>query len=71
MNTDDEIEVQLLRAARVHVVRADPGKLVLQMTGVTDTYFLMATDELAALAERLAADARLLSTGNASGTSPS
>ncbi|MDN5928714.1 MAG: hypothetical protein L0I29_16725 [Hyphomicrobiales bacterium] len=56
-----EIQVQRLRAARVCTVRSDPGKVVLQMTGHGETYFLLDIDELTALAARLSADAQLLS----------
>lgn len=61
MSTSDELSVQALRSARVHVVRSEPGKVVLQMTGSADEiYLMMSVDELAALAKRLSEDAATL-----------
>lgn len=72
MSEADDIEVQALVAARVHIVKSRPGSLVLQVTGARDeTYFLMTVEELTALAGRLTADAQLLSTTSETGASPS
>lgn len=61
MTGRDEIAVQALREARVHVVRDEPGRVVLQMVGrVDEVYFMMTVDELAAFAARLTADAAML-----------
>ena len=60
----DDIILYRLAEARVFVVRAEPGNLVLALTHGTDvTHYGMTVDELDRLAKRLTADVKLLQGG--------